>query len=55
MLIIALYFSNCFNFGVYTLFHSLERNRIGDSGTTALADALRVNQYLKILQYVTTK
>ena len=34
-------------------FHSLERNKIEDSGATALADALRVNQSLKALKYVT--
>ena len=33
-------------------FHSLERSWIGDSGATTLADALRVNQSLKILKYV---
>ena len=33
-----------------TLFHSLEKNGIGDSGASALADALRVNQSLEILK-----
>ena len=33
-----------------TLFHSLEGNAIGDSGATALSDALRVNQSLKTLE-----
>ena len=31
-------------------FHSLEGNGIGDSGASALGDALRVNQNLKILK-----
>ena len=30
--------------------HSLEWNKIGDSGATALADCLRVNQSLKALK-----
>ena len=30
--------------------HSLESNQVGDSGATALADALRVNQSLKTLE-----
>ena len=30
--------------------HSLEQNNIGDSGASALADALRVNQRLKTLK-----
>ena len=34
----------------YPLFHSLEGNRIGDSGATALANALRVNQSLTTLK-----
>ena len=33
-----------------TLFHSLGGNRVGDSGATALADVLRVNQSLKTLK-----
>ena len=33
-----------------TLFHSLEENKIEDSGATALADALRVNQSLTTLK-----
>ena len=36
-----------------TLFHSLEFNMMGDSGASALADALKVNQSLKTLKYVT--
>jgi len=33
-------------------FHSLEGNKIGDSGASALADALRVNQSLTMLRYL---
>ena len=47
----ASYYPFCTNSGV-TFFHSLERSGIGDSGATTLADALRVNQSLKILKYV---
>ena len=43
-----LIFTTCTNFG--TLFHSLGQNVIGESGTTALADALRVNQSLTTLK-----
>ena len=32
------------------LFHSLSSNEIGSEGTTALADALKVNQSLKTLK-----
>jgi len=37
------------------LFYSLESNEIGESGATTLSDALRVNQSLEILKWVTTK
>ena len=33
-----------------TLFPSVEKNEIGDSGASALADVLRVNQSLKTLK-----
>ena len=33
-----------------TLFHSLEGNKVGKSGASALADTLRVNQSLKTLK-----
>ena len=36
-----------------TLFNSLGDNEVGDAGATALADALRVNQTLKVLKLVT--
>ena len=35
-----------------TLFNSLGDNEVGDAGATALADALRVSQRLKILRLV---
>ena len=35
---------------VLIFFHSLERNKIGDSGAAALANALMVNQSLKTLK-----
>ena len=35
---------------IYSLFHSLEENRVGELGASALADALRVNQSLKTLK-----
>ena len=35
---------------IYSLFHSLEWNGIRDSGGSALADALKVNQSLKTLK-----
>ena len=34
----------------HTLFHSLEGNKVGKSGASALADTLRVNQSLKTLK-----
>ena len=37
---------------MYSLLYSLEGNGIGNSGATALADALRVNQSLKTLRYI---
>ena len=37
---------------MFTPFHSLEENGIGDSGTSTLANALTVNQSLKILRYI---
>ena len=40
---------NSSNFRV-TLFHSLGWNKVGDSGATALADVLSVNQSLKMLK-----
>ena len=39
----------------YTLFNSLGDNEVGDAGATALADALRVSQSLKILRLVHSK
>ena len=41
---------NCLHYFWSTLFHSLEWNRIGDSGAAALADALTVNQSLTTLK-----
>ena len=43
-------FTTCTNSGVHVLFHSLERNKVGKSGASALADSLRVNQSLKTLK-----
>ena len=40
---------------LYTFFHSLGGNTIEDSGASALADTLKVNQILKTLKYVTIK
>ena len=37
---------------MYTFPYSLEGNGIGNSGATALADALRVNKSLKTLRYI---
>ena len=42
--------SDCLVYLEYTLFHSLKDNRIGSEGATALADALTVNENLKILK-----
>ena len=43
-------FITCTNSGVHILFHSLDRNQVGKSGASALADSLRVNQSLKTLK-----
>ena len=37
------------SFGLF-LFHSLQSNRIGSEGASALADVLRVNKSLKTLK-----
>ena len=51
-----IYFSQVYTFlCTNSFFHRLEWNIIGDSGATALAEALGVNQSLKALQYVVVK
>lgn len=45
MLVITMYFVQLWS----TLFYSLSRNKIGDDGATALANALAANRSLKTL------